>query len=199
MKALAINKAYQEIPSGRSEIQFNPANRREVEEAKHLYQRARLQGRFIQIEGKDVDSFRPCAAGSFVIEAEGSRDTDQMALHIFDETGDRRIMWRPSNPTEVKEAAALFNEYIKKGWKAYAIHRLDPHARGTRVYEFDGDMDEVVFDDRTNAEKLAGFTDMIAQAAKKSMDVQKVTLKQKLKKFAESFDHVKLLPKTYPG
>jgi hypothetical protein len=67
------------------------------------------------------------------------------------------------------------------------------------VYEFNHELDEVIFDDRTNAEKLSGFTDMIAQAAKRSLEVKKTTLTQKLKRFAETFDHVKLLPKTYPG
>lgn len=199
MKALAFKSNFQEVPEGRVEMMFDPTKRREVEEAKHLYQQARLQGRFIQVDGKDVESFRPCASGAFTIEPLGSRDLNKITTHVFDETGDRRIMWDVNSPAEVKEAAKLFDEYIKKGWKAYGIHRLDPKARGTRIYSFDADMEEIEFDDRSLAEKLAGLPDVIADMVKNKKEEKRSMVREKLKRFAETFDQVKLLPKTYPG
>lgn len=194
MQAIKIQDHAVEIPPGMLEVSFDLKNRKEIEHAKSLYQQAKRMKRHIVVEGKDVESFRECTGGQFTIEASGHRDLGQCSLHIFDATGDRRIMWRPDRPDEVKDAAKLFQEYIKKGWKAYAIHRIDPHQRGVRVYGFDPELDEVVFDDRTLMEKLKNFDKLLG-----TKDTDKQTITQKLKKFVERFDEVKLLPKTYPG
>lgn len=198
MHAIKLQETQTELPLSLLDVTFDVRNRKEIEHAKSLYQLAKRAKRHVVIDGKDAESFRECAAGHFTIEALGHRDLGQCSLQIFDETGDRRIMWRPDRPGEVKDAAKLFKEYLAKGWKAYAIHRLDPHQKGVRVYEFDPDLDEVVFDDRTLMDKLKNFDNLITIRASSAGD-QKVGIKERLKKFVERFDEVKLLPKTYPG
>lgn len=184
------------LPSWRSEVCFSVSNRKQVEEAKSIYQQAKAAKRVMTVDDLPLNSFRECALrGFFHIEAEGHGDLNLLALHVIDETGDRRPMWRMDDPEQVKQAAKMFDEYIKKGWKAYAVHRLDPKLKGVRVYSFDPTLEEVIFDDQTIEDKLKNF----AQAIVTKAEEKKTTISQKLKKFAEQFDEIKLLPKTTPG
>lgn len=199
MQALKQVEIQANLPLSLMDVSFDLKSKREIEYAKSLYQMAKRSKRHIVVNGKDAESFRDCAGGQFTIEALGHRDLGQCSIHIFDATGDRRIMWRPDRPDEVKDAAKLFKEYLAKGWKAYAVHRVDPHQRGLRVYDFDPDLDEVVFDDRTLLDKLKNFDKIITAGKTTNTGEAKTTIRQKLQKFVESFDEVKLLPKTYPG
>jgi len=187
------------LSSSAMEVSFNPAKLKEMEHAKSLYREAKRLGRFVLVEGKDAESFRECAAGHFTIEAEGVRDEGQLALHIFDKTGDRRIMWRPDRPKEVKEAAALFNEYLKKGWKPYAVHRLDPKARGVRIHSFNPELDEIIFDDETIEEKLKGVEELTKVSKSRRTAAPTRTVKERLSSFSKKFNEVKMLPKSMPG
>ena len=188
----------QTLASGRVEVSFSPGNRQEIEDAKSTYRRAREQGRRMLSGEVEVKSFRDVIhRGYFMIEAERAEDLTSFAFHIFDESGDRRPMWRADRPDEVQAAALLFKEYIDKGWKAYAVSRLDPQARGLRVYEFDPLLEEVIFDDRTTLEKLKGFPEKLG--IKDQVTQGKERIRANLKKFAEQLDEIKLLPKTFPG
>jgi hypothetical protein len=199
MTAALKMKPEVEIPSWQTDVSFNPANKKDAEYAKTLFRQAKLVGRHILIEGKPVENFRQCMAGFFQIEAEGQRDESALAIHVMDKTGDRRPVWRMDDPDEVKHAAKLFDEYIKKGWKAYAIHRSDPNLKGVRVYEFDPTLEEVIFDDRSVAEKVKNFTQALVKNEVKKVVAEKKTIKEKLKKFTKSFSEIKMLPRTTPG
>lgn len=184
------------IPAWRTEVSFSVTDKKQVEEAKTLYRRAKLYKRIITVNGNEAFNFRTILEqGTMHIEAEGHGDLNLLALHVIDKTGDRRPIWRMDDPEQVKLAAEMFDEYIKKGWKAYAVHRLDPKLKGVRVYSFDPALEEVIFDDQTIEDKLKNF----AQAIVTKAEEKKTTISQKLKKFAEQFDEIKLLPKTTPG
>jgi len=178
---------------------FDPMNRKQVEEIKKIYQVLKREGRtLLGLGGKKVESFQDVLEhGMLEALAVGDDNLDLMALRILDETGDRRILWNIQRPEDVKQASALFQEYIAKGWKAYAIHRMDPKLRGVRVLEFNPDLEEVVFDDRTEAEKLKNFDRIFKEPKADSLTGASRT--EKLKKFAERFNEVKLLPKKLPG
>ena len=128
---------------------------------------------------------------------------------MIDETGDRRLIWDSTKPHEVKDAVSLFDEYIKKGWKAYAIDTKGN--RGKRISRFDAATEEIFFDDISTGDKLKDFVASIPASAKpsdvkvkdfvdkfKSTEPTK-TVGQKLKDFVASFKEIKLVPRTYPG
>jgi len=57
--------------------------------------------------------------------------------------GDRKVPWDPTNPDQVSQANAKFDEYVGKGFRAY---RMGPKgARGERITEFDPNAGEIVF------------------------------------------------------
>lgn len=154
-------------------VEWNRNNLKEVEEAKTLYRKARAENReIVDLVGAPITAFRAYLE-SFLIK-EISLRADQFSMRILDETGDRRLIWNATDPAQVKDAATLFNEYIQKGWKAYMVD--DSGKQGRRVYGFDADNQELLFDEKSNREKLAAFV------AKES-SMRKMTL----------------LPKTRPG
>jgi hypothetical protein len=153
------------------EIGFNPNNLREVDDAKKKYIDARRDNRVItDLEGNRIENFRP-ALGGFIIREQALGD-NEFAFRIFDDTGDRRVIWNCNDPAEIREAKNEFDKYISKGWKAYAINRNG--SMGKRIRSFDADLQEIVFDDKEG-------------------------LTAKLKDFAKSFKEVKVVPRTYPG
>lgn len=189
-----------DLPPWKTEIAFDTRNKKQVEEAKALYQQAKLAGRAIKTNGNDAFNFRVILEQGFMqIEPEGHGNENLLALHIIDKTGDRRPIWRMDDPEEVEKAAELFNEYIKKGWKAYAVHRSDPNKKGVRVYEFDPTLEEVIFDDVPMSAKIKNFADAMVKNEIKKAEDSKSKVKQKIKKFARSFSEIKMLPKTVPG
>jgi hypothetical protein len=171
-------------------VEFDPTVRRQLEEAKTKYREARLAGRTIaDLSGREVRHFAEVVDGFKVLAV--IPKAHEFAMRIFDETGDRRVIWNARDPSQVAEAARLFQDYVAKGWKAYTVTPDGVIAR--RIRAFDADSQEVVFDDTPVAQKLQHFTKAIpARPAPR-------TLRQKLTAFAESFKEVHLLPKTYPG
>jgi hypothetical protein len=71
---------------------------------------------------------------------------------------------------QVQEAKVLFDEYVGKGWKPYAIDKYGN--MGKRIRRFDSSLEEIVFDDNST---------------------------YPLKKFGERFKEVKMMPRTFPG
>lgn len=155
-------------------IEWDVASKKEVEGAKAYYRMARQEGRQVEdLDGNVVVAFKPALQG-IVIKATELMPT-QFAMRIHDKTGDRRLIWDASDPKQINEAAKIFNEYLGKGWKAYVIG--DDGKHGQRIYGFDAESQELFFDE------------------------QKVSLKQKLSKFVETFKvkEIKVLPRTYAG
>jgi len=173
-------------------VDWNQNNKKEVEDAKAIYRKARIEHReIIDSKGKPITAFRPFLEG-FVIREVQLRP-HEFAARIFDETGDRRLIWNAADPEQIKDACKLFNKYIKKGWKAYGTDSLGN--RGPRIFKFDYAKLEVVIDDKTTNEKLKAFGEKFEKGEKP----ERKTTKQKLLSFVEKFKEVKVLPKTYPG
>lgn len=149
---------------------WNPEKYKQVEEAKQLYRQAIEQGRAVfTIEGKKMTSFRP-HFGEFVV-AEKEEGENVFFARVFDETGDRRLIWNLNVPSQIKEAMQEFNSYIEKGCKIYAVK---PDGRkGKRVFGFDPELEEVFVDENSSREKFENFL--------------------------KSFRQLTILPKAYPG
>lgn len=160
-----------QMHNGEIRVAWNPDVFKEVNEAKKVYLQARKESRDIKDDaGNCLDLFNP-SAGVFVV-SEKRMLSHEFAMRIFDETGDRRLIWDSRDQDQVKECAKLFNDYLKKGWKPYAINSKGE--KGRRIYGFDADTQEIIFDDSKN-------------------------VREKLASFVEKFREVKVVPRTYPG
>ena len=147
-------------------VEWDDSNLKEIEDAKTIYRQARQAGRIIvDMVGGTIGGFRASLKAFKVLEKALS-DT-QFSMRIINETGDELVIWDSNIKKEVNEASKLFEKYLKKGWRAYAIN--DDGTTGIRIVSFDSDLEEVIFDDKTSIN---------------------------IKKFAESFGKVQLLPKT---
>jgi len=173
---------------------WDPNSFKEVDEAKKIYLKARREGRnVLDSHGNPIERFSPSLGNILIKETELKKD--ELFLRIFDKTGDRRIIWNAKEPDEIKEAKSLYDEYVKKGWKPYAITRSG--AKGYRIYEFDPLKEEIVIDDRTVEDKMKAFSSAIGR--EKKPEPPKRTVKQKLDTFVKNFKEVKMMPSTYAG
>lgn len=147
-------------------VEWDDSKLKEIEDAKTIYRQARQAGRVIvDMVGNTIDGFKSSLKSFKVLEKALSET--QFSMRIINDTGDELVIWDSNIKKEVKEAGKLFEKYLNKGWKAYAIN--DDGTKGIRIVSFDADLEEVVFDDKTSIN---------------------------IKKFAESFGKVQLLPKT---
>lgn len=161
-----------ELSNHAMRIDWDRNDRKQIEDAKSYYRQARLRGRRIVTEDRqDVQAFRSDIETFIITETE--LKSDQFALHILDETGDRRLIWNANQPEEIEEAAKLFDEYVKKGWKPYGI-RVDG-TKSRRIRHFNPVAQEIFFEEKP--EKIG----------------------TRLKDFVASFKEVRMLPKTTPG
>jgi len=164
-----------ELLNDRMRCEWDTNNSKQTEHYKSLYQKAKAAGRQILSpnDNKPLPSFREVLIqGGFVV-GETELTDSQFAMRLFNETGDTRLIWDSGRPKELAEAEKLFNEYVQKGWRAYAIGAQGkPTAR--RIFAFDAKLEEVFFDDKR-------------------------TLKESLSAFVKSFKEIKMTPKTYPG
>jgi hypothetical protein len=153
-------------------VEFNPNNKKETEEAKKRFRQAKGEYRkILSVAREPITHFsETLKEGGFIVD-ETEVGENQLAMHLIDKTGDQRIIWDMTAQHEVKEAAKKFEEFAAKGWKAYAIDRKGK--RGMRIFSFDAEREEVIFDDRTT--------------------------KEKLKDFVSKFREIKMQPRTYPG
>ena len=164
-----------EMHTGEILVSWNPINSKERDEAKAKYQKARSEGRKIMTVSRlEIDAFAKVSTDGEFLIAPTTLNAGEWTLRIHDETGDRRLIWQSEDPDQVKEAATKFNEYMSKGWKAYAYDPTKPKDKGRRIYGFDGEREEIVFDDKN-------------------------TLRENLKNFVKAFTEIKMVPKTYPG
>jgi len=173
-------------------VGWNHNNFKQVDEAKKKYLQARREGRNVfGMDGKPLKIFNPELGNIRIDETE--LEDGEMFMRIHDKTGDRRITWKSTDPDQVKEAKSLYDKFVKKGWKPYAITRSG--TKGFRIYEFDPVKQEIVIDDRTTEDKMKSF----AAAVKGEKKEDRRTTTQKLASFVQQFKEVKLMPSTYPG
>lgn len=155
-------------------FEWDQNNKKEVEQGKTLFRQAKYfeKRKVVAIDGEcEIEHFHPSLEGIKVMPSE--RTETQLAIRIHDETGDQRLIWDSRYPAEIEEAAEKFNEYLDKGWKAYAV-RPDGQ-NGKRIFRFDANAEEIYFDEK------------------------KESLGMKLKNFIKDFGEVVMLPKTHPG
>ena len=172
-------------------IEWDDNDKRQIEEAKEHYRKARSEGRVItDIDHNVIQHFRPSLSGIIIKEKELKEN--EFAVRVFDETGDRRLIWDMLDPDQIKEAANLFNEYIGKGWRAYTVDDSGKSRR--RIHKFDIEKQEILFEDKAVSDIFNGFV----SAVKK--DVKEVKLvSEKIANFVKAFKNTKLVPRTYPG
>lgn len=155
---------------GQTEVSWNPLNRKQVDEAKKHYVEAKKQNRkIISLDGKPIEKFSPSFGGLIISSMETK--PDEILVRLVNETGDERVVWNVNDPNQVKESCERFQQYLNKGWKAYAIRH--DGSRGIRLFAFDAGLQEVTFDDKST--------------------------RQRLKDFAKSFSKIEILPRTFPG
>lgn len=153
-------------------IEWDGNDRKQTEDAKTYYRQARMEGRRItNHKGEDVQAFRSDLQTIVICQTE--LKDGEFSMHILDETGDRRLIWRADRPEEVNEAAEIFDSYVKKGWKPYGVRR--DGTKSARVRRFDPKAQEIYFDDDPKAKG------------------------ESFKNFIKSFTEVRMLPKTTPG
>lgn len=151
-------------------ISWDDSNRKEVENAKKYYQEARKQNRkVLDKEGDIVEFFHPSLRDIIISETE--LHEHEFSSRIIDDSGDRRIIWDSRDKEQVRDAFKIFNEYLEKGWRAYAVDSSGKKKK--RVYSFKAAQEELYIDEKDKAISL--------------------------KKFVNSFKKLEVLPKTYPG
>lgn len=159
-----------EVSIGKTRVEWNPLNKKEVDEAKQQYLQARKLNRSIcGLDHNPIERFS-ASSGGFIIGDTCLGDSE-ISVRLVNETGDERLVWNVNDSKQVSESAKRFQGYLDKGWKAYCIR--EDGSRGQRIYGFDANTEEVIFDDKTTREKL--------------------------KNFAKKFKKVELLPRTFPG
>ena len=133
-------------------VEWDDMSLKEIEESKKIYQTARKEGRkILDIEtGKEISSFKAYLKGFKIGEKE--LENLQFSSRIFDDSGDRRLIWDATCPDQVKEASGLFKQYLDKGWRAYVI--AEDGRKGKRVYGFDHEDLEIFFDETSAKDKL---------------------------------------------
>jgi len=151
-------------------VEWDPKNKKEIEESKKIYQQAKKEYRkIVDLDGQPISCFKPELL-RFLIKAIELKE-GQFELRFFDETGDRRLIWDSKSRGEIKEASKIFEDYIKKGWRAYAISK-DGKLKN-RIRSFNADTEEIIFDEES--------------------------LKNTFKEFVKTFTEVKMLPATRPS
>lgn len=162
------------LNNGTLRFEWDRRDRKQIEEAKTFYRQAKANGRrVVDQDGTPILAFRSDLETIVVVETELA--PGQFAVHVLDKTGDRRLIWNARQPDEIQEASKLFDEYIKKGWKAYGTRPDGTKSR--RIRSFDAVSQEIFFDDKPD----------------------KTSIGTKLKEFVASFKEVKMIPKSRPG
>jgi len=172
-------------------LEWDNTDKRQVEEAKKVYQEARKSGRLItDIDGKTIANFHPSLQGFIIKETELKEN--EFAVRVLDETGDRRLIWDASDPDQIKEAARLFDEYLKKGWRAYSVDTKGEKRR--KILRFDVDTLEIFFVEKTAKEIVTNFAETI-----KKEEVNEISKQDKISNFIKAYKDIKLVPRTFPG
>lgn len=81
-------------------------------------------------------------------------NSDQLLIRVLDDSGDSRILWNRKRQAEVEDARRRFDEYMKKGYRAY-VCRSDG-SKGARVETFDALLEEIIVAPGQAGDKLLG-------------------------------------------
>jgi hypothetical protein len=174
------------------QIEWDDSDKKQVEEAKKIYQHARMDGRLIvDFKGNAIANFHPSLLGFIIKETELKEH--EFAVRVLDETGDRRLIWDASDPSQVCEAVKLFDEYLSKGWRAYSVDINGKRRR--KITRFDINTLEVFFIEKTTKEIIANF----AETLKNQESNSEIEKSETIKKFMAKFKDTKLVPRTFPG
>lgn len=173
-------------------VEWDQEDKKQIEEAKTIYRKAKGEGRIItDIHDNVIQFFHPKLEAIKIKEIE-LKET-QFSIRFFDETGDRRIIWDSSDPFQIKDAADKFKEYIDKGWRGFATDAKGNRKR--RVYAFDAQKEEVLFEEITDEQILEKFNEKLT----KETDKPKLMKTEKLQNFVKCFNKISALPKTIAG
>lgn len=149
-------------------------NLKNIEKAKGLFIAAKNQHRTIEDDsGNVVTHWRQIANKFFLRIREVELNDTSVKMQIICEDGDKWVNWDSNSKSEFIEAAKKFNDYLGKGWLAYAVDQKTGK-KGRRILEFDGEAEEVVFSEGP-------------------------FLRLNKKDFAKKYKKVKVAAKTYPG
>ncbi len=160
------------IPNHEFLIDWDSSNKKEIEKAKLKYQQARREKRNILFTDTliPVPCFKP-EHESYLVK-KSILSESQFEMRIFDETGDRLLVWDSKDQLEVRDAYKMFKEYLDKGWRAYAVG--DNGKKTKRIFNFDPETEEIHFDESKS-------------------------ISEKLSKFVKSFKEIQMTPRTRPG
>ena len=177
-------------------ILWDTANKKQIDDAKMHYRNARQEGRIVaSLDHINIEHFDP-NSGGFIIKQTELAETE-FAMRILDETGDRRLIWNASDPDQVKECVALFDEYVSKGWRCYSIDASGNTRR--RIHRFDIEKEEVFFEEKTSEEIIGNFAEIVKKEKAEESKKKDVLKSEKILNFIKSFKNTKLIPRTYPG
>ena len=167
-----ISLKIKEIPEHEFIIDWDASNRKEIERAKLLYQQARKNKRDIVLTETDIPViyFSP-EHESYLVQKKALSES-QFEMRIYDETGDRLLVWDSKDQLEVQDAHKMFQEYLDKGWRAYAVGDNGKNIK--RIFKFDPSTQEIHFD-------------------------EKKSVKEKLVNFVKTFKEIQMTPRTRPG
>jgi hypothetical protein len=172
-------------------VEWDQDDKRQVEEAKSVYRKAKQEGRIVtDMKDNVIQFFHPRLEGIKVKETELSEN--QFSIRFFDETGDRRLIWDKTDPLQIKEAADKFKEYLDKGWRAFASDEKNRKRR--RLYGFDAVREEIIFEEISDEQIMENFSDKLVKEEK-----PKLTQKEKLSNFVNDFKKISVVPKTVAG
>ena len=76
-----------------------------------------------------------------------ARDPNTLLFRVLSASGDDRLLWDRRSTDEVDEARKKFDEYLTKGYTAYAV-RTDG-SKGSKLEEFDPEEEEILLVPRT--------------------------------------------------
>ena len=173
-------------------IEWDIDSRKQIEDAKDHYRDAKKAGRLItDLDDNIVEFFRPNLGGFIIKETELKQN--EFSVRVFDETGDRRLIWDASDLDQIKEAMKLFEDYLAKGWRAYAVDETGKTRR--RIHSFNIATQEVLFEDKPLKQIAADFVAHV----KKTSEAARVLSKDNFENFVKSFKKTELIPRTYPG
>lgn len=75
------------------------------------------------------------------------KDPNIGIFRILTENGDDRIVWNRHSGDEIKEAYVKFDDFIKKGYTAYAVTTTGQ--KGHKIDQFDPTLEEIIMVPKT--------------------------------------------------
>lgn len=151
-------------------ISWDIANKKQREEAKKIYQKARNENQLI-VDGSNnpIEHFTSSLT-EFYLKGQALKENES-SLKILNDKGDEFLTWDSRDKEQVKEACALFKKFKKKGWRAYTVGNNGKLKY--RIFKFDDKKEEIYFKEEDH--------------------------KLSLEAFVKEFKKIEMTPRTYPG